>query len=347
MILTLNAIAHLLVDGVCLAALFYHGPGAGDTRFVAAVMLYNTLAFTTQCLVGLWTDRTGLSRKAEPFAMLLVALGWFLPLPLTLRVAAIGLGNSCFHVCGGTVTLEQSRGKASPLGVFVAPGALGVLIGRSFPPLGNALAVMLIAMAAAVFFAYRKEGETGGTASVPSAEPLRDPLPDHRGSAFPLQAAALLTVAVAVRAIGGCCAEFPWNTGFVTAAAMTLCVFAGKTAGGFVCDRFGAAKSSVISIVPAALLTAFLGVSMPASLLGQFLLNLSMPVTLWLLYKLMPDEPGFAFGLAASALWPGTLAGMMIQLSGSARAWLILISFVFGLAAVLYTVSYLKKGETT
>ena len=40
------------------------------------------------------------------------------------------------------------------------------------------------------------------------------------------------------------------------------------------------------------------------------------------------------------------MAGMMITLSGSARVALILISFVFGLAAVLYTVSYLKKGET-
>ena len=40
--------------------------------------------------------------------------------------------------------------------------------------------------------------------------------------------------------------------------------------------------------------------------MGQFLLNLTMPVTLWLLYLAMPDSPGFAFGLAASALWPGT-----------------------------------------
>ena len=344
MILTLNAIAHLLVDGVCLAALF--GAGADTSQLMTAVMLYNTLAFTTQCLVGLWTDKTGLSKKAEPFSMLLVAAGYFLPAPLLARVAMIGLGNSCFHVCGGTVTLEQSGGKASPLGVFVAPGAIGVLLGISFPRSGNLLAVLLILLAIAVFFAYRREGEPGGSSESGPERLQTVSLPDYEGDAFPVLPAALLTVAVAVRAIGGSCAEFPWNTGLVTAAAMTLFVFAGKTAGGFVCDRLGAAKSGVVSIVPAALLTAFLGASMPASLLGQFLLNLSMPVTLWLLYKLTPEEPGFAFGLAASALWPGTLAGMMIKLSGSARVALILISFVFGLAAVLYTVSYLKKGET-
>ncbi|MBR4158316.1 MAG: hypothetical protein IKR07_05320 [Oscillospiraceae bacterium] len=342
MILTLNAIAHLLVDGVCLAALF--GAGADASALMTAVMLYNTLAFTTQCLVGLWTDHTGLSKKAEPLSMLLVAAGYFLPAPLLVRVAMIGLGNSCFHVCGGTVTLEQSHGKSSPLGVFVAPGAIGVLLGRSFPKLGHVLAALLILFAAAIFFAYRRDGDRKAPVGPEAGKTCA--LPDYRGDAFPGMAAALLTAAVAVRAIGGSCAEFPWNTGVATAAAMTLFVFAGKTAGGFLCDRIGAVKSSAVSILPAALLTAFLGANMPASLLGQFLLNLSMPVTLWLLYKLMPKEPGLAFGLAASALWPGTLAGMMIKLSGSARVALILISFVFGLAAVLYTVSYLKKGET-
>ncbi|MBR5980834.1 MAG: hypothetical protein IK035_02390, partial [Firmicutes bacterium] len=253
MILTLNAIAHLLVDGVCLAALF--GAGAQDSQLMVAVMLYNTLAFTTQCLVGLWTDRTGLSRKAEPLAMILVAAGYFLPAGLLIRVVLIGLGNSFFHVCGGTVTLEQSRGKASPLGVFVAPGALGVVFGKLYPQLGPVFSVCLIVLAALIFVTYRKDSPQK---ILPPADDLRVPLPDYRGSAFPLLATALLTIAVAVRAIGGSCAEFPWNTGAVTAIAMTFCVFAGKAAGGFVCDRFGAAKSAVISIVPAALLTAFL-----------------------------------------------------------------------------------------
>ena len=75
---------------------------------------------------------------------------------------------------------------------------------------------------------------------------------------------------------------------------------------------------------------------MPLSLLGQLLLNLTMPVTLWLLYRWMPDSPGFAFGLAASALWPGTIAGQMISLSGTYLWGLVLVTFCFGLFAVQY-----------
>lgn len=69
--------------------------------------------------------------------------------------------------------------------------------------------------------------------------------------------------------------------------------------------------------------------------MGQFLLNLTMPVTLWLLYLAMPDSPGFAFGLAASALWPGTLVGRMMN---GQMLWLcVLISFSFGLVSILYS----------
>lgn len=72
-------------------------------------------------------------------------------------------------------------------------------------------------------------------------------------------------------------------------------------------------------------------------------MNLTMPVTLWLIYLALPDSPGFAFGLAASALWPGTLAGGMIKLSGAWQSALILVSFSFGLAAIFIAAKKLEK----
>ena len=55
-----------------------------------------------------------------------------------------------------------------------------------------------------------------------------------------------------------------------------------------------------------------------------------MPVTLWLLYRRMPDSPGFAFGLAASALWLGTIAGTLLQ-QATIPVWpFVLGSFAFG-----------------
>jgi hypothetical protein len=118
---------------------------------------------------------------------------------------------------------------------------------------------------------------------------------------------------------------------------LTAFVFAGKALGGFVCDRLGAKKAALISIPAATVCIALFYGSAAASLLGQLLLNLTMPITLWLLYCAMPDAPGFAFGLAASALWPGTLGGMLIELTGPARRVLLLLSFLFGLWAILFS----------
>jgi FSR family fosmidomycin resistance protein-like MFS transporter len=351
MILLLNAIAHMLVDAVCLATLFGTDPGKAD--MVAAIMLYNTLAFSTQCLVGLGTDRFGRCKVMEPLSMLLVAGGFFLPAGIMLKVVMIGIGNSVFHVCGGSETIVRSGGKAAPLGIFVAPGALGVCIGRLWPQIGRSLALFLAVWALWVAYEYWSETVTEETAedeleTIPAApaQPVSElSRPNPERKTIPILAVALLTAAVAVRAVGGSVTDFTWRSTALHTVYIALFVFAGKTAGGFVCDRAGAAKSSLVTVPLAALLTAFCAGSMGLSLLGQFLLNLSMPVTLWLLYKLMPEEPGFSFGLAASALWPGTLLGMLIKLTGPAQKFLIIISFLVGLYAIMYAVAVLKKGE--
>ena len=338
MIAVLNAISHFLVDAVCLATLF--GAAANGVEMFTYILIYDTLAISTQCLVGLWTDHTGLSRRLEGPSMLLVAFGYLLPLPVACKVLMIGIGNSFFHVCGGTVTLERGEGKAAPLGVFVAPGAIGVAIGRAWPACGKLLAGALFVCAWIIKWVYEKEKREAG------AKPLQERRPSPQPNAkFPMAAVVLLTIAVAVRAVGGSAVSFSWKTGAVQALVLSIFVFAGKTAGGFICDRLGAVRTAWISIPAAAVLTAFAASSMGLSLLGQFLLNLSMPVTLWLLYKLMPDEPGFAFGLAASALWPGTIAGMLITLTGPAQWVCVLLCFAAGLWAVVYAVRTLDESS--
>lgn len=327
MLLLLHAAAHLLVDAVCAAALF--GPLKGGADAAWRFMLYNTLAFSTQCLVGLAADRIGKHRISAAAAMLCVAAGFALPLPVLPRLLLIGLGNSVFHVAAGTETIEGSGGKAAPLGVFVAPGAIGVTVGSLFPAAGPFLAGALAVLGvASVFVKGRPEPRTESPGRAEPEKTVRRPL----------LAAVLLTAAVGVRAVGGAAVSFPWQTGPALILLTTGFVFAGKTAGGFLCDRLGPSRSAWASVPAAALLISFCGAWMLPALLGQFALNLTMPITLWLLCRALPESPAFAFGLAASALWPGTLAGKYIQLTGPARWALLLVCFLFGLFAILYAV---------
>jgi FSR family fosmidomycin resistance protein-like MFS transporter len=330
MLLLLNSIAHFLVDGVCAATVFGRLNDLEGSQ--SLIFLYNTAAFSTQCLAGLAMDRAARLRPwIAGASMLAVAIGFALPFPPILRVLAIGLGNSAFHAAGGSMTLEQSHGRAADLGAFVAPGAVGLAIGTLFPQTGVLFALLLTLCAFAV---VPVSGRT--PVDVGARTPSRD---------VPVAIPALLTAAVAVRAAGGSVVAFPWKRGAALTLALTLCVFAGKFVGGFLCDRIGVSKTALLSVPAACLLTVFCSAWAAPSLAGQFALNLTMPVTLWLLYRAMPDAPGFAFGLTASALWPGSLAGRLIRLTGPARRGYIGICFLFGLFAILFSNQILTKGR--
>ena len=107
MILFINSIAHLLVDGVCAATLF--GKLGDNPSFAAMVLLYNTLAFSSQGIVGLAADQVKKHTLCSTAAMLLVAAGFFSPVSPWACVCIIGIGNSIFHVAAGCMTLEDSN----------------------------------------------------------------------------------------------------------------------------------------------------------------------------------------------------------------------------------------------
>ena len=353
MILIFNAISHFLVDAACVAALFSFGTEALAAS--SAVVVYNTLAFSTQCLAGLFMDRflkrertrsdyLMLCGTLQAAAMFVVAAAALYPFGLMAKAILIGLGNSVFHVSGGSVTLDRSGGKAAPLGIFVAPGAFGVTLGVLYPQILDYICLALGIAAIACFGIYRRSVFYRDPDDDPSYETMAT-RQNTAGSAKtdPLLPVAFLTVAVAVRAIGGSAAEFTWKTGAAASLLLTLFVFLGKALGGFVCDKLGVVKPAIASIVVAAVLTAFFAGSMPLSLIGQLLINLSMPVTLWLMYRHIPQYPGLAFGLAASALWPGTLIGGLIKFTGPLQWLLIIVCFLLGLGAIIYSEKTLRK----
>ena len=332
MLLVSNSIAHLLVDAVCDSVIFFYGK---DQELAAAAMLYNTLAFAGQAPAGAFID--GLKSRAARSGFKLgacfaVAAAFLIPgMPLIIRIVLAGAGNCFFHVCAGVDTIEDSKGKAAPLGVFVAPGAIGLAFGVLYPLTGEYTALALIAIGIVTALSAGK-----GAQKMEAGLDISESKPTF------LLPAVLLTAAVMVRAFGGSIVSFPWKSGNAAALFLAFAVFLGKSLGGFASDRFGAAKTALITIIPSALLTAFAQSLMVPSLAGQLLLNVSMPITLWLLYKKLPGRPGTAFGLAAAALWPGTLAGSYLAPAVTLAPYVTLAAFGFALFAV-YCSS--KRGE--
>jgi FSR family fosmidomycin resistance protein-like MFS transporter len=100
----------------------------------------------------------------------------------------------------------------------------------------------------------------------------------------------------------------PWKSDPVLLVTLTGAVVLGKALGGILGDRFGWTKVAVSGLVVSAPLLAFFAQTPAVAILGIFLFNLSMPVTLICLAEMLPGKSGFAFGLTTLALiigaWP-------------------------------------------
>ena len=361
-VLVLLAVCHLLVDSVSAAVVL----GQGGGPLLAVVLVYDTCAFTTQCITGMLPDRIGHGKELVLVSAAVIAFGALLPLPIMIKAIIVGLGNSLFHVSGGYITLKESS-SMGPLGVFVAPGAIGLFIGTVFPAVRVPLTAALVGLAATAAIVGGAEsslkdekgclGIARGNACEGAAECIKEGSLDfdrHEQGKSSMNSgmmsdgerivlAGLLLIAVAARAVGGSAVTYPWKTGIAAGAVLVFAVFLGKALGGVIADKVGIRHAAIVSVVTASVLLVFLSGFMIPSLIGQLALNISMPITLYLLYQLFPDRPGFAFGLAASALWPGTIIGKLIHLTGIWAGLLTVICFMAGLAAVCIVDAKLRK----
>ena len=81
----------------------------------------------------------------------------------------------------------------------------------------------------------------------------------------------------------------------------------GKMAGGWIARWMGILKSLMLILAGVALCFLFRSNLVWVLLLGIFLMNCTMPITLYLANLLLPKREGLAFGLLAAALIPGWL----------------------------------------
>ena len=124
---------HLLVDGMCALAMFGRLLPGGDRGL--SILVYNFCAFALQMPLGVALDALCVGKKGREadFPFLFVLAGVLCTVGgAFLHPAVLGIGNALFHVGGGVGTIREDdrrswRGRG--LGVFVAPGALGLYLG--------------------------------------------------------------------------------------------------------------------------------------------------------------------------------------------------------------------------
>lgn len=295
-LISLLSIAHAGIDFICAFSL-YHSFVAISQVF----LLYNFCAFALQLPIGVIIDKCAERYKDRSYpalcftlaGIILTCLGAYLSPLLT------GLGNALFHSGGGILTINEDDDngfKGRGLGVFVAPGALGLILGSLYYGIKEYYIVLMLVqivllICGLILYRLRKHEYTDIILELPQGI---------------LSKAAICFLVVVLRSLCGMAIIFPWKNSDLRIVVSVLALALGKTAGGFLGARFGLKKTIVVTLSLAALAYCFAD-NMVVGILALFLFNMTMPLTLYLLAREMKNTPGMVFGILTFGLFIGYL----------------------------------------
>lgn len=326
----ISSAMHFIVDGLCLCCLYMMASSLSMSSLLDVFILYNVLAFLTQPLTGMWADNLErrhwmlllsvvLLTMAVLAASVVITIGeeWSSGMGVMLVATLLGMGNSLFHVWGGQQTAVKTGNDIRALGVFVSTGALGLSVGMLF--CSWALLYLLLLSFCVLSIVYVQFDERGSGVSPVSASPA------HRFSRLMVWVSVIVLMLIVLfrSFVGG-----SLTTGMVKSSTVVLAIGAvsmlGKIAGGWLARYLGIIKSMLFVLIGVVACIFVPDAGMAILLIGLFLINCTMPVTLYLANVVMRGREGLAFGLLAAALIPGFLLGVDVPITESLLSPLLL-----------------------
>ena len=293
MMLYLYTLQHFTVDGICGAVLAAY---AFDEPYFEPIVyyfgLYNLIAFGSQWLMGYLLDKKiNLISYAFPISLISLTLGTISELGILSQAILLGMGNSLFHVAGGSLVLRKYN-TYKELGIFVSSGAIGLALGLNLFCSAMTFLMIYAIVTMIVFHQLRKNQ---------FAVEEQSEVVEHKYSGIPLAAicscVVLLLGCVILRGFGG-------GNNVSDYIMLFPCVFAaGKVLGGICCDKIGYKHTIILIFLVSFLSLQWHGLVSMVILTLAF--NMTMPLTLRLVHFCNPKYPGMMFGLAAGCLLPG------------------------------------------
>ena len=263
-------------------------------------LIYNFCAFALQLPFGTLLDLYRKERPGLPTFCASLGAGITL-LGAYLHPAILGIGNALFHIGAGVDVIEEDFARnrqGRDLGIFVAPGAIGLYLGMC---IGKETGHPMVALAAGAFMLFLLVCLRQNRSTAARRE---------RTSVCVNGKQVLLVLfcfaVVIIRSVAGLSVSFPWKA-FPLMAALSVCgASAGKCCGAFLAARFGICRTATVTLLLSSV-CYLLGDVGVYGLAAIFLFNMTMPLTLYLLAARLPGLPGFAFGLLTFGLFLGFL----------------------------------------
>lgn len=296
--LGIYSFAHMLVDFSCAFLMFF--TLRSTDYFAVFVLIYNFCAFAMQMPLGILADRWNHNGIVAALGCGIIAVAYFMTAPVCISIAA-GLGNALFHLGGGIDTMNASVKKATALGIFVSPGAFGLYVGTLLGNRDNMASLLWVVPIVLLFIGILilticRVADRG---FLTTNERFSLEMPIKPFWIMPL------FIVVVLRSYMGMNQQFSWKGTWHWEWILIFALVFGKIAGGILMDCVGAKKAVFYTLLLSGIFYLFSS-SLPLSgVLAVFLFNMTMPITLWYMGRLLTGAKGFAFGILTFGLFLG------------------------------------------
>lgn len=323
------SLSHFIVDLSCtmLLTLTAARSYSFGISVVEMALLYNGLAFAFQLFVGAVADIFDFREYLASFGILCVCIAFYFENPIIICIIS-GIGNAFFHIGAARNVLISYNRSFSSIGIFVAPGAIGIFLGPLLTEFYYITQVFIpaILIIFAVICILLNSGDK------------RITKPTLKRKWIPLLA---FFITVLLRSYIGTLLKYDFMSNFFASFIFTFSIFSGKLFGGIIAQRFGVLCSHII-IQPLTVILLLLSPIYPIFAFPAIMLfNTSMPATAACLYRNFSDFPGTMFGITTLALYIGSIPSLLkitvLDPDPAIIFILSLISAVFLLIGIKYS----------
>lgn len=285
---------HFIVDLTCyylLAATPWQLP------FLEVAVIYVLIAFAAQLLIGIWSDKRP-QAPLLPIGLALILIA-FWPRGL-LRLILMAAGNALFHTYAGRTILKRYSYTAN--GLFNGAGGLGLVTGTWLGVTGHshifpfALVIAALAAQAAMYFVLQSAGREERVGHAAPAAPERYRL--HKDTA------RTRTVMLLLLFIGAAFAE--WSSlmsqprvarNNISLLWIGAVAWLAKLLGSYVYQRLYSPTAVMIYTGTATIALAVMFPFPPTRFIALAVIQILNLYPLYGMKALLPERPGFAFGL--------------------------------------------------
>ena len=291
---------HLVVDLSC-AAFIYHFLAfrLGINNIAIYILIYDFLAFVLQLPFGVFFNNKNINSLISMIGCILILFAYLLNMIPVLPVLLIGIGNAMFHIGGGIDILNISNKRSTKIGLYVAPGALGLFLGCSINKMNYSIYIIPVLLVISIIILYTMS-KKNKTKIYQKNVSILDYKLKKRIIIY------LLLLTICIRGYIGFILNYTWKSDFNLAIFAVLLVVFGKAIGGVLGDKYGLEKVGFLSLLISSILFIFSFKNMYFAFISILMFNMTMPITLILLSNYL-NNYGRAFGLNTAALFIGSL----------------------------------------